>query len=128
MELKSGELNNWHGIGTLVTDPVSESVEGRAVTKFKLRCRRTYEDLNGSSRVLEDLFDISAFNMGRRLLADHCRDYLRLGSHIYVEGGVRTRSWLDREGNPRLSAQVVASNVQFLDTKASRIQQVDAFA
>ena len=52
-----------------------------------------------------------------RGLADVADRYVRKGSQIYVEGPMRSNEWTDKEGNKRRSAEVVADNVYFADSK-----------
>jgi len=47
--------------------------------------------------------------------AENCEKYLDKGSKVLVEGKIRTRSWEDKEGNPRKSTEIVANNVEFLN-------------
>lgn len=51
--------------------------------------------------------------------AENCAKYLKKGSQVYLEGKLQTRKWQDQDGNDRYSTEVVAQNVQFLDSKKS---------
>ncbi len=52
-------------------------------------------------------------------LADIARQYLHKGSQIYVEGKLRTRSFMDKQGQKRSVTEVVADEMQMLGTRAS---------
>ena len=51
--------------------------------------------------------------------AENCCKYLKKGSAVFIEGKLQTRSWEDQSGQKRYSTEVVASNVQFLNSKPS---------
>jgi len=50
--------------------------------------------------------------------AENCSKYLHKGSKVLVEGRLQTRSW-EKDGAKQFVTKVVASNVQFLDSKPS---------
>jgi single-strand DNA-binding protein len=50
---------------------------------------------------------------------ENCAKYLCKGSKVFVEGRIQTREWEDKDGNKRYTTEIVASSVQFLDTKGS---------
>jgi len=50
-------------------------------------------------------------------LAEFCGEYLSKGRLVYVEGRLRTRSWEDQEGNKRWTTEIVARDIQALDSK-----------
>ena len=52
-------------------------------------------------------------------LAEIVSEYLRKGSKIYVEGRLQTRKWQDRDGNDRYTTEVVANEMQMLDSKGA---------
>ncbi len=49
--------------------------------------------------------------------ADVVKQYLRKGSKIYVEGRLQTRKWQDQNGNDRWSTEVIANEMQMLDSR-----------
>jgi len=44
-------------------------------------------------------------------------EYLKKGSPVYVEGGIRTRKWQDKEGQDRYSTEIVADRMQMLGSR-----------
>ena len=50
-------------------------------------------------------------------LAEICGEYLRKGSKVYIEGSLRTRSWEGQDGQTRYSTEVVAREMQMLDSR-----------
>ena len=51
--------------------------------------------------------------------AEALSEYLTKGKQIYVEGRLQTRSWEGQDGQKRRTTEVVANDVQFLDTRAA---------
>src|SRR5699024_11128020 len=50
-------------------------------------------------------------------LAEVAAQYLRKGSKVYIEGSIRTRKWQDQSGQDRYSTEIVANNMQMLDSR-----------
>jgi single-strand DNA-binding protein len=50
-------------------------------------------------------------------LAENCSNLLHKGSHVYIEGRLQTREWLDKDGNKRYTTEVIASDMLILDSK-----------
>ena len=51
-------------------------------------------------------------------LADIAKQYLHKGSQIYVEGKLRTRSFMDKQGQKRSVTEIVADEMQILGSRA----------
>ncbi len=51
-----------------------------------------------------------------RKLAEIAGNYLKKGSQVYIEGKLQTRAWEDRDGNKRYTTEIVAQNLQMLDS------------
>ncbi|RUM89497.1 MAG: single-stranded DNA-binding protein [Thermodesulfatator sp.] len=54
-----------------------------------------------------------------RRLAEICSEYLSKGRLVYVEGRLRTRSWEDRDGNKRWTTEIIARDLQMLESKGA---------
>ena len=52
--------------------------------------------------------------------AEIVEQYCKKGSQIYVEGSLQTRKWEDKDGNRRFSTDIVARNIQFLDSRSQK--------
>ena len=50
-------------------------------------------------------------------LAEIAVEYLRKGSKVYIEGALRTRKWQAQDGSDRYSTEIVANEMQMLDTR-----------
>lgn len=53
-------------------------------------------------------------------LAEIAAQYLTKGAKIYIEGSLRTRKWQDQQGQDRYTTEIVASEMQMLDSKPSQ--------
>ena len=101
-------------IGNLGRDPeMRYTPAGKAVTSFSVACNRTYSTAEGERKEETEWFRISAWGK----LAETCSQYLRKGSKVYVEGRLRTRTWEGQDGQKRTEVEIVASDLQMLDTR-----------
>ena len=51
--------------------------------------------------------------------AEIAGEYLHKGSKVYIEGRLQTRKWQDKDGNDRYTTEIVANDMQLLDSKGS---------
>lgn len=116
-----GDLNCFVGIGRLTRDPeLRYTPSGRAVCRFGLAINRSFKNQDGTS--VEDTLFINISVWGKQ--AEHCSQYLKKGRRIAVNGELRANNWVDREGNKRVSFEISARTVQFLDS----LKDLDAAA
>lgn len=52
-----------------------------------------------------------------RKLAEIAAEYLKKGSHVYVEGRLQTRPWEDKQGVTHYTTEIVANTLEMLDKK-----------
>src|SRR5947207_6274263 len=109
-------LNKIMLIGNLGKDPeLNVTSDGTPVTKFSLAVNRKYKASNGEQKEETEWFNIVAW----RQLAEICERYLHKGSKVYIEGRLTQRKYTDREGVQRTAVDVIANDMQMLDSKAS---------
>lgn len=102
-------------LGHIGTDPeLRETDAGKSVCNFRMST--TFNQGLGQYRREKTVWHRIVV-WGR--LAEVVVEHLNRGSKIYVEGYLETKAWEDRRGNERLTTQVVADKVVFLDTKHS---------
>ena len=107
-------------IGRLTRDPELRYTSSNIpVATFSLAVDRTFTGQNGERET--DFINIVVW----RKQAENCKNYINQGSQVAVEGRIQTRSYEDQNGQKRYVTEVVADNVQFLDTKASREQRMN---
>ena len=105
-------LNRIILMGRLTRDPELRNTQsGLPVVSFALAVDRDFKDQNNQK--VTDFIDIVAW----RSTAEFVSRYFTKGRMAVVEGRLQIRDWKDREGNKRRSAEVVADNVYFGDSK-----------
>jgi single-strand DNA-binding protein len=104
-------------VGNLGSDPeVRYSQAGAAVTNVSLATSDSWKDKQtGQLQERTEWHRVVFFNR----LAEVVGEYLRKGSKVYVEGSLRTRKWQDKEGQDRYTVEIVASEMQMLDSRGA---------
>lgn len=104
-------------IGNLGADPDTRSTAGgNAVTNLSLATSETWRDKqSGEMNEKTEWHRVVMFSK----LAEIAGEYLRKGSKVYIEGRLQTRKWQDRDGNERYTTEIVANDMQMLDTRGS---------
>ena len=102
-------------IGNLGKDPDTRTLpSGQAVTNLALATDESYKDKQSGEMVSKtEWHRVSMF--GR--LAEISQQYLKKGSKVYIEGRLQTRKWQDQSGQDRYSTDIVANEMQMLDSK-----------
>ncbi len=107
-------------IGRLGADPeVRYTPDGTMVTNFRLATDLQWKDKNGEKLQRTEWHRIVAYGK----LADICSNYLSKGKLIFIEGRIQTRSWEDKDGVKRSTTEIVAANMQMLDSKGQMRSQ-----
>ena len=107
-------LNKIILMGRLARDPeLKRTTSGTAVTSFSLAVDRDFKSQSGEKET--DFIDVVAW----RSTAEFVSKYFTKGRMAVVEGRLQIRDWTDRDGGKRRSAEVVADNVYFADSKRS---------
>jgi single-strand DNA-binding protein len=107
-------LNRVQLIGHLGADPeLRYTGQGQPVANFNLATNSTWKDRNGEQQSNTNWARIVAWDKK----AEMCREHLKKGSYVYIEGRLQTRSWEDREGTKRYITEVVATTIGFLEKK-----------
>lgn len=106
-------LNRIILMGRLTRDPeLRHTQTGTPVASFSLAVDRDFKDKQTGEKAT-DFIDIVAW----RQTAEFVSRYFAKGRMAVVEGRLQLRDWTDKEGNKRRSAEVVADNVYFGDSK-----------
>jgi len=102
-------------VGNLGKDPeVRYSANGAAITNITVATSDVWKDKNtGENQERTEWHRIVFF--GR--LAEIAGEYLKKGSQVYIEGRIQTRKWQDQGGQDRYTTEIVASEMQMLDSK-----------
>ncbi|MEM1404309.1 MAG: single-stranded DNA-binding protein [Pseudomonadota bacterium] len=104
-------------VGNLGADPETRFMpSGGSVTNVSLATSESWKDKQtGQPQERTEWHRIVFFNR----LAEIAGEYLRKGSKVYVEGSLRTRKWQDQSGQDRYSTEIVANEMQMLDSRGA---------
>ncbi len=102
-------------IGNLGADPETKSMpSGTQVANIRLATSESYKDKQSNEwQERTEWHSVALF--GR--LAEVAGEYLRKGSKVYIEGKLRTRKWQDKQGNDRYTTEIIANEMQMLDSR-----------
>jgi len=102
-------------IGNLGKDPeVRYMPNGGAVCNIALATSETWKDkTTGEPKEKTEWHRVVLFNK----LGEIAGEYLRKGSKAYIEGTLRTRKWQGNDGQDRYTTEIVASDMQMLDSR-----------
>ena len=107
-------LNHITIMGRFVRDPeLRRTGSGIAVASFTLAVDRDFKSSNGGDKEV-DFIDCVAW----RQAGEFVSKYFTRGRMAVVSGRLQIRSWTDKDGNKRRTAEVVADNVYFADSKS----------
>jgi len=105
-------LNRIIIMGRLTRDPeLRRTQSGTAVTSFSVAVDRDFKSQAGERET--DFIDVVAW----RSTAEFVAKYFTKGRMAVVEGRLQIRDWTDKEGGKRRSAEIIADNVYFGDSK-----------
>ena len=115
--MSKGTVNKVHLIGRLGADPeVRYAPSGSAVANFNLATNRSYKDKEGGMQEQTDWHRIVAWSR----LAEFAKQYLHKGMRVYVEGRLQYRDWQDQNGVKRFVTDIVANDIQMLESMGNR--------
>jgi single-strand DNA-binding protein len=109
-------------VGNLGNDPETKySASGSAITNLSVATSESWKDKQTGEPVEKtEWHRVVGFNR----LAEIMGEYLRKGSKVYIEGQLQTRKWQDKEGSDRYTTEIVARDMQMLDSRADQgVQQ-----
>ena len=116
-------LNKVVLMGRLTKDPeLRRTGSGTAVTSFSLACDRDFKSQSGEKET--DFIEVVAW----KNTAEFVSKYFSKGRMAVVEGRWQIRDWTDKAGNKRKTAEVVADNVYFADSKQSQEKNFENLA
>ncbi|SFM71834.1 single-stranded DNA-binding protein [Thermodesulforhabdus norvegica] len=104
-------------VGRLGADPdLRFAPNGTAIARFNVATTERVPVGEGNWEDRTEWHRIVVFGK----LAETCGNYLSKGRLVYIEGRLRTQQWEDRQGVRRFTTEVVARDIQFLDSGVSR--------
>ena len=111
-------------IGNMGSDPeVRYMPNGNAVATLSIATSESWKDKQtGERQERTEWHRVVLFNR----LGEIAGEYLRKGSKVYLEGSLRTRKWQDKSGQDRYTTEIVANEMQMLDSKGGQSGGFDA--
>jgi single-strand DNA-binding protein len=102
-------------VGNVGLDPdVRYMPNGNAVTTLSIATSEIWKDKQtGEKQERTEWHRVVCFNR----LGEIAGEYVRKGSKLYVEGSLRTRKWQDQQGQDRYTTEIIATDIQMLDSK-----------
>lgn len=101
-------------LGNLGKDPETRyTASGSAITNIVVATSESWKDkATGEQRESTEWHRVVFFNR----LGEIAGQYLRKGSKVYVEGRLQTRKWQDQNGVDKYTTEIVANEMQMLDS------------
>jgi single-strand DNA-binding protein len=102
-------------VGNLGQDPETRYMpSGNAVTNISVATSESWKDKQtGEQQERTEWHRVAFFNR----LAEIAGEYLKKGSKVYIEGSLRTRKYQAQDGSDRYSTEIIASEMQMLDSR-----------
>lgn len=102
-------------VGNLGNDPETRFMpSGSAVTNITVATSESWKDKQtGQQQERTEWHKVAFFGK----LAEIAGEYLKKGSKVYIEGSLRTRKWQGQDGQDRYTTEIVASEMQMLDSR-----------
>ncbi len=105
-------------IGNLGNDPETRYMpSGGAVTNITVATSETWKDKQtGQPQERTEWHRVVFFNKLAEIVGEH----LKKGSKVYIEGSLRTRKWQDKSGQDKYTTEIIASEMQMLDSRGDQ--------
>ncbi len=109
-------------VGNLGQDPDTKYMpNGDAVVNITIATSESWKDKStGAKREKTEWHKVVMF----RRLAEIAAEYLTKGSKVYIEGKLQTRKWQAKDGSDRYTTEIIAHEMQMLDSKGSQPKPV----
>jgi len=108
-------------VGNLGNDPeVRYANNGAAIANLSVATSESWKDKNtGEMQEKTEWHRVVMFNR----LGEIAGEYLRKGSKVYIEGKLQTRKWQDQSGQDKYTTEIVANEMQMLDSRGDNMNQ-----
>lgn len=121
-DFKMPELNSVVIAGNLTKDPIfRQTTSGTPVVNFSIASNRRFKDKNDEWK--EDVCYVGIVAWNR--LADSCKDRLKKGNAVLVDGELQSRTFKTEDGMNRTIVEIKARRIQFLNKKGSVVSDKD---
>lgn len=114
-----GSINKAILVGRLGADPeVRYTPGGAAVANFRIATDRNWKDKDGNWQTETMWHRIVVWNRAAELVKEH----VKKGNRVYIEGRIQYREWEDQNGQRRFTTEIVANDIQLLESGGQRQQ------
>jgi len=121
-EFKMPELNSVIIAGNLTKDPIfRQTTNGTPVVNFSIASNRRFRDKNDEWK--EDVCYVGIVAWNR--LAESCRDKLKKGNAVLVDGELQSRTFKTEDGSNRTIVEIKARRIQFLNKRGGTSEEKD---
>ena len=123
-DLKMPEINYVIVAGNLTKDPMyRKTTNNTPVVNFSIASNRKYKD--SSNQWQEDVCYIGVVAWNK--LAESCRDKLKKGYAVLVDGELQSRNWKSEDGHNRSIVEIKARRIQFLNkrNKSEGVEKIE---
>jgi len=116
------ELNSVVIAGKLTKDPIfRQTTSGTPVVNFSIASNRRFKDKNEEWK--EDVCYVGIVAWNR--LADSCKDRLKKGNAVLVDGELQSRTFKTEDGTNRTIVEIKARRIQFLNKRGTVADKED---
>ncbi len=113
----AGGINKVILVGNLGQDPeVRYMPNGNAVANITVATSESWKDQQGQRQERTEWHRVVLF----RRLGEIAGEYLKKGAKVYIEGKLQTRKWQDQNGQDRYTTEIVADQMQMLDSRGGQ--------
>lgn len=120
-DLKMPELNSVIVAGNLTKDPIfRKTTNGTPVVNFSIASNRRYRDSRDQWQ--EDVCYVGVVAWNR--LAESCRDKVKKGNAVLVEGELQSRTFKTEKGDSKTIVEIKARRIQFLNKKINTTGEI----
>ena len=110
------DLNKVILIGNIGRDPdLRQTDNGSAITTFSLATNTTWVNREGTRNERTEWHNIVAWNR----LAEICHQIIRKGDQVYIEGRLRTRTWIDESEERHHKTEIIAEQMIKLSRRSA---------
>ena len=111
------DLNKVILIGNIGRDPdLRQTDNGSAITTFSLATNTTWVNREGTRNERTEWHNIVAWNR----LAEICHQIIRKGDQVYIEGRLRTRTWIDESEERHHKTEIIAEQMIKLSRRSAQ--------
>jgi len=105
-------------VGNLGDNPeIRYANSGAAIATLSIATSESWKDKNtGEQQEKTEWHRVVMFNR----LGEIAGEYLSKGSKVYIEGKLQTRKWQDNTGADRYTTEIVANEMQMLDSRGDQ--------